>query len=615
MPQIHVLYTPLRVQYQGAGIDAQAVLERLRSMVGNELASGWILIHSLPVSGSSGSWLVTLEHDHDAVYVAVRERVAWAADPEFKLWQDEASSSRAKARIAESIASEPEPEPEQEMEPELEPEQESALDPLLLPLPFDIPTVLIDTDSSHGLTAFLSIFFGIVLAIASSFLLPKINLPGSIFPPEALFIPVSAILLSLFFWGILLGLRHRKRLEAIRQLCDLNLLDSLLDGLHSHGLVGLDQALKDECVRYSPLLRRVRIILEQWILLPSLKNAQLLLDSQINSDRNDLKRGYHLMRVLAWTTAVLSLLGALIGLFLKLNSASATAGAFFSFLMILQGLVTSSILMLFSSALQSREEQLHAQIERSLAEVFLPELQRVAPEQEPQSSDLWAASIVDTTHKVMEVIEASGQKLMDGWDERHKNYLAELQSAQKTVERSSLSIVKAFEDGASAIGFQLAQTITAQKALLEKMLDEAKQSLQSQDAELKESTQSVMASLLQSSGEIGGQIKSVVGALDQAAEKHRNLTQQAFIESSRAMAEYSAETIRTASALNDLGKVTEQVLQSQATLQSAMEKLGDSKLADLLTELDTTLKDLKPVLTNLSQPFVLQAVPIKTNQP
>jgi hypothetical protein len=81
------------------------------------------------------------------------------------------------------------------------------------------------------------------------------------------------------------------------------------------------------------------------------------------------------------------------------------------------------------------------------------------------------------------------------------------------------------------------------------------------------------------------------------------------------MAEYSAETIRTASALNDLGKVTEQVLQSQATLQSAMEKLGDSKLADLLTELDTTLKDLKPVLTNLSQPFVLQAVPIKTNQP
>jgi hypothetical protein len=541
--------------------------------------------------------------------------VAWAADPEFKLWQDEASSSRAKARIAESIASEPEPEPEQEMEPELEPEQESALDPLLLPLPFDIPTVLIDTDSSHGLTAFLSIFFGIVLAIASSFLLPKINLPGSIFPPEALFIPVSAILLSLFFWGILLGLRRRKRLEAIRQLCDLNLLDSLLDGLHSHGLVGLDQALKDECVRYSPLLRRVRIILEQWILLPSLKNAQLLLDSQINSDRNDLKRGYHLMRVLAWTTAVLSLLGALIGLFLKLNSASSTAGASFSFLMILQGLVTSSILMLFSSALQSREEQLHAQIERSLAEVFLPELQRVAPEQEPQSSDLWAASIVDTTHKVMEVIEASGQKLMDGWDERHKNYLAELQSAQKTVERSSLSIVKAFEDGASAIGFQLAQTITAQKALLEKMLDEAKQSLQSQDAELKESTQSVMASLLQSSGEIGGQIKSVVGALDQAAEKHRNLTQQAFIESSRAMAEYSAETIRTASALNDLGKVTEQVLQSQATLQSAMEKLGDSKLADLLTELDTTLKDLKPVLTNLSQPFVLQAVPIKTNQP
>ncbi|MGA9072111.1 MAG: hypothetical protein WB424_17745, partial [Terracidiphilus sp.] len=68
-------------------------------------------------------------------------------------------------------------------------------------------------------------------------------------------------------------------------------------------------------------------------------------------------------------------------------------------------------------------------------------------------------------------------------------------------------------------------------------------------------------------------------------------------------------------ALHDLSKITEQVLQSQATLQSAMAKLGDSKLADLMTELDATLKDLKPAIANLSQPFVLQAVPVRGNQP
>jgi hypothetical protein len=242
-------------------------------------------------------------------------------------------------------------------------------------------------------------------------------------------------------------------------------------------------------------------------------------------------------------------------------------------------------------------------------------LQRAAPEQEPQSSDLWAASIIETTRKVMEVIDAAGQKLMAGWDERHKSYLADLQSVQEASARSSLSIVRALENGTAAIGLQLAETVTAQKTLLEKMLEEAGQGLQAHGADLKGATQTVVSSLQQSSGEIGGQIKSVVEALDEAAEKHRNLTQHAFIESSQALAEYSGETIRAATALNDLGKVTEQVLQSQATLQTAMAKLGDYKLADLLAELDATLKELKPVLSNLSQPFVLQAVPVKSNQP
>jgi biopolymer transport protein ExbB/TolQ len=621
MPQIHVLYTPLRVQYQGTGIDTQAVLERLRSMVGSELAAGWSLVNSLPVSGSSGSWLVTMEHDLDAVCEAVRERTAWAADPEFKLWQDVAASTRTTATIAAPQIPEPEPEPEQE--------------PLRLPLPLNISPVLLQSEVRlRKRAAIFGVLLGIILAVAMGLLVPHGNVIRQMFDPRTPSAAVPTAILCLFFWGIMQGLYRRKKLNALDPLNGANLLPAVVEGLRSHGVTGLDEALKNDIVPYSPLLRRVRVILEQWIIRPSMQNANLAVEQQIIYDQDETQRGYNLLKIFVWATPLLGLIGAVVGISIAMGGfahflstgvddisrikeglVGVTGGLSFAFLITLEGLLSSLILMLFTAGIQTREERFYAGIEHSLAEEFLPELQRAAPEQEPQSSDLWAASIVETTQKVMEVIDAAGQKLMTDWDERHKSYLAELESAQKIVERSTLNIVQALENGTTAIGFQLAQTVAAQKALLEKMLEEAGQGLQVHGADLKGSTQIVVTSLQHSSNEIGGQIKSVVDALDEAAEKHRNLTQQAFIESSQALAEYSGETIRAAAALNDLGKVTEQVLQSQANLQTAIDQLGDSKLADLLAELDATLKDLKPVLSNLSQPFVLQAVPVKSNQP
>jgi hypothetical protein len=65
----------------------------------------------------------------------------------------------------------------------------------------------------------------------------------------------------------------------------------------------------------------------------------------------------------------------------------------------------------------------------------------------------------------------------------------------------------------------------------------------------------------------------------------------------------------TVTALNDLGRVTGNVLESQAVLQTAMAQMRESGLANVLEELDASLRDLKPLLANLSQPFVLQAIP------
>jgi methyl-accepting chemotaxis protein len=140
------------------------------------------------------------------------------------------------------------------------------------------------------------------------------------------------------------------------------------------------------------------------------------------------------------------------------------------------------------------------------------------------------------------------------------------------------------------------------------------ESLHQSTGEIGLEIKSVVESLQQTTGEMDGGIKSVVEALAHSAEEHRNLTRLAFAESSEALAAYPAEVLRATAALSDLGKVTEQVLHSQGVLQEAMNRLGDERLANLLEELDATLKDLKPALANLAQPFVLQAVPVKSSQ-
>jgi hypothetical protein len=76
---------------------------------------------------------------------------------------------------------------------------------------------------------------------------------------------------------------------------------------------------------------------------------------------------------------------------------------------------------------------------------------------------------------------------------------------------------------------------------------------------------------------------------------------------------YQADVVRTTEAVNDLERAAKQVLESQALLQAAVASLGDSQLSGVLTRLDASIQELKPVMTNLSQPFVLQAVPVKPN--
>jgi biopolymer transport protein ExbB/TolQ len=613
---MQVIFTPVRVQHQGAHVDSTAVLERLRALVGDELAAGWTLADFVRVEASALSWLATLQHDSENICRTVMERVAWNADPEFRLWQDDSASQPA----AESAMEPPPPPP-----------------PLLLPLPADLPQVLTSSEAGRQWAAAISgVLAGIGVALALGLLLPPGNVIRQFLDPNTPLAAVPWAILCLFFWGIALGMIRWRRLAAMDQLNSPDLLPVVIEGLSSHGVSGLNEALKDEFAEYSPLLRSVQAALEQWILRPSLQNANLAMRRQILSSQDETRRAFNQLRVSVWATALLGLAGGLLGIFLGVGGfthslslstdvdnltrirdglSGIAGGVSFALFMTLEGLLCSLILLLFAASLRSREEQLYANLELSLVEEFLPELQRAAPEQDPLAIGRWKEAMGEATQKVMETIETAGAKLLTSWDEKHQGYLADLDSVQQTLDRATLNIVKALESGANAIGFQLAQTVTAQKTALQQMVEEAKLGLQSHSAELKETTQTVVESLQKSTGEIGTHIKAVAEALDQAAADHRNLTQQAFALSSEALSGYPAEMTRFSAALSDLGTVTGLALQAQATLQEAMTKLGDSRLADLMEGLDATLKDLKPAIANLSQPFVLQAVPVKSNQP
>ena len=350
------------------------------------------------------------------------------------------------------------------------------------------------------------------------------------------------------------------------------------------------------------------------------------------SSRDDIRRAYNQLRISVWASA---LLGWSARCWESSSPSEASRTLFPPMLTIFPGSrkvwpafpvallralphrgrpARPLILLLFHLRLRSREERSTPILELSLVEEFLPALQRVAPEQDPLAIGRWKEAMAGATQRCWND-RNRGRKLLTSWEENHQAYLADLDSVQQALDRATLNIVKRSRTAPTPLDSSWRRLSPARRPCCSRCWKRPKQGLQSHSAELKGATLTVVDSLQQSTGEIGAHIKSVAQAPGPSAEDHRNLTQQAFALSSQALAGYPAEMTRFSAALSDLGKVTGIALQAQAVLQDAMTKLGDSRLANLMDELDGTLKDLKPAIANLSQPFVLQAVPVKGNQP
>ncbi len=412
MSQIDVLYTPADAPSAGSDPDA-ALLERLRGIVGEEVATGWRVASSVRVTDSPETWRVTLErntgeHDPGGSSITVRELLMTAADAQLHLDHDIALPGFEMPEPARPAAVEPES--------------------FTLPQPVDIPAVLLGSEAAQRKRAAAQgVLTGLILSAILGLLTPTGSAIRHMFDPRTPTAAVPTSILCLFFWGITYGLNRRRRLQALDSLNREDLLPAVISGLETLGVARIEEALNGQgdqysVVRFSPLLRRIWITLEQWLIRPSLQNAHLVIEQQVISDREATQRAYNLLRIFVWATPVLGLIGTVVGISLAVGGFASflstnvddiskikeglvgvTGGLSFAFLITLEGLLSSLILMLFTSSIQTREERFYAQIERDVAEQFLPELQRISPEREPGGVSLgteaWAEAMSSRLHE------------------------------------------------------------------------------------------------------------------------------------------------------------------------------------------------------------------------
>jgi hypothetical protein len=111
----------------------------------------------------------------------------------------------------------------------------------------------------------------------------------------------------------------------------------------------------------------------------------------------------------------------------------------------------------------------------------------------------------------------------------------------------------------------------------------------------------------QASVHLISEIKSTIETIRNLELEKRATEIVEVVESQRKQLEASA------AALHQTTTLTETLLTAQDSLHASVKKLHDTRFEETLKEFRDSLTALKPVLENLREPFILQAVPIRAN--
>lgn len=526
--------------------------------------------------------------------------------------------------------------------------------------PFRVPVLLkLPERAIRAIGAAAGIALGLACSTLIYLFVDPSSMTGRLFNLRDPFTIVVVMILVVFFWGLVTCFLRYLRTRSTTRISHNSLLLDSMELVKFEGLKSVVQQLDTPAAQSSPLLSRLHSVSRHWATTPSLQDADLLLQQQLYTGEEEVRAGYSLLRTFIWALPVLGLLGTVAGVavavggfaqflggdiedvaVIKRSLVHVTAGLSYAFLTTLYGLGTALVLMLLTTGLQTREEKLLTSTHQSVANLFLPLLESVAPQRSAPSvmmlpglqeqltsvtaavlehvreqareslksfkderdllredilhwGDLLKQKATDGAHDIGEALDRVGVNLANA----QFDFLQKFESIKSEMDQQAASVLRSTADLTNTVTFRqqaMLQGIAEQNTMLDKNASAL--------SELNTLTRDAM----QLSEAVNLHLDTLRRLdLDQRA---KDIVQ--MMESQRKEMEASR------SALGANAAITSEVLVAQKSLTDSVHKLHEIKLDQTLRQFCDSLMDLKPVLENLREPFILQAVPIaKENRP
>ncbi|MBN1395265.1 MAG: MotA/TolQ/ExbB proton channel family protein [Pirellulales bacterium] len=505
---------------------------------------------------------------------------------------------------------------------------DAAPDPAPRVSPHFFPTFEIDqvprilTRSDRQLKAVASIVgsgIGLLVSLAIMVLSGRESMIGRMFDWRNIgtLIPVS--ICCMFFWGCVTCWIRFRRLRALEPLCRKNLLLKITQDLPVFGMERVAQALDVPHGAASPLLRRVRAVLEQWRIRPGMAETDIVLQQHVAGDEEDVHAGYSLVRTFVWALPVLGLIGTVIGISLavggfalflgagvedvaliKKNLVGVTGGLSFAFLITLQGLLTSLLLMLAASSLQTRERRLYADLQQSLVDVFLPALQRVAPVADNDAFGGKNKTVVERDESLANAVAAMLERVGDGAEKQmgaigeslaqtaadlHKSLAQSAEAVLAEVGRTSQQLQDEMKSHTTAAEGELAQWSEMQKQQITAFSDRIGAALERANEHLGAVDREYEGRLQQLSQSLDRQAERLQEILDGQAQAFEQL----HADLMAAIENQNKQIFANGEALLAVAETGRAVVEGQKVLQAGWRELQDAGLQKAFGDIAETM--------------------------
>ncbi len=469
---------------------------------------------------------------------------------------------------------------------------------------------------------------------------------------------IPVLILILFFWGLFLCFIRQANLKTLSQIPSDTLIQRIKSRIKKVGIESTCTEMNTSEVEASPLLRRIRSLLKQWLIEPEIKSVDFILQEHVAYDEAAFHRNYSVVRLFVWALPVLGLIGTVIGISIavggfahflggsidevaeiKKNLVSVTGGLSFAFLITLEGLATSLILMFISSNLQNKENRLMSIVQKIIIDEMVPFLQQVDRKQnrikisniDTELESAYREELKETKKvffdKLAETSEQIFLRISTKLNEERQDLDEWLIRCSKHFKDSAVELSRITDNTNNIISNTLA-SMTTGTAGLTNLISQKKEEF---DLSLKSHESTFLTFQNRLSDTINkqtGQLEKNINCMNEMVQSSQ-LILKAHEATISALQELNASNLSTG--LMKYGEVMErQILQTQElgnifadlsnstgilikshqALQDATIQFHQAGFSQALSSAVESLNMVVPVLKEFSKPFVIKAIPI-----